>query len=101
MQSSKYTDDEAQTRASAGISGGAPPKKPRPRPLDTLERVRRELASIYHQARDGRMELDKAKGLAYLLSQISAVLKAESGESELAALLAKVKDQLAKRGVSA
>jgi hypothetical protein len=73
------------------------PSKGRRRPLDTLERVRRELGRVYWLARDKTMPLEEAKGLTYLLSQIAAVLKAEQAggsESELLALLSKVKERL-------
>lgn len=72
-----------------------PGGKGRRRPLDTLERCRRELSRVYWEARDGTMPLDKAKGLTYLLSQVAAVLKAEtSTEADLAALLQQVRDKL-------
>jgi hypothetical protein len=91
------TPDPAETRADAG-EPAAPPgaaSKPRPKPLDSLERVRRELSSIYHQAKHGTMPMDKAKGLTYLLSQIAATLRAEAGsEPELVALLAAVRARL-------
>lgn len=72
-----------------------PGGKARRRPLDTLERCRRELSRVYWEARDGTMPLDKAKGLTYLLSQVAAVLRAETAsEPEIAALLQQVRDKL-------
>lgn len=88
------TQDRPEDRADADDAGSGPTRR-RHKPLDSLERVRRELSSVYHQAKDGTMELDKAKGLTYLLSQIAAVLKAENAsETELTALLAQVRDKL-------
>lgn len=78
-------------------AGGGGSSRKRHRPLDSLERVRRELSAVYFQAKDGTMNMERAKGLTYLLSQLAAVLKAEAGnESELAALLAQVRDKLGK-----
>lgn len=85
---------EPKSRADAADTG-TPPPKGRPRQLDTLDRVRRELSTIYHQAKSGAMEMDRAKGLTYLLSQIAAVLKSQTvSETELAALLAQVRERL-------
>lgn len=85
---------DPETRANAGDEGEASPKR-RHKPLDSLERVRRELSRIYFQAKDGTMPMEKAKGLTYLLSQLSAVLKAAtSNDSELAALLQQVRERM-------
>lgn len=85
---------EPETRMDTGEGGESSPKR-RHKPLDSLERVRRELSRIYYQAKDGAMPMEKAKGLTYLLSQLSAVLKAEtSNDSELAALLQQVRDRM-------
>lgn len=78
-----------------GDEGIPSPGKGRRRPLDTLDRCRRELSRVYWEARDGTLALDKAKGLTYLLSQVATVLRAESAaEPELAALLQQVRDKL-------
>ena len=73
------------------------PSKGRRRPMDSLERVRRELARVYWAARDETMPLERAKSLVYILAQVAAVLKAEQAggsEAELLALLSKVKARL-------
>lgn len=91
------TQDDAETRADTddAAEGGSTTKRRRDKPLDTLERVRRELSKVYYDAKHGQMPIDRAKALAYLLSQIAAVLKTETAtESELAALLAQVRDKL-------
>jgi len=88
--------DSLEGRADAEDEGAAPQR--RRRPLDSLERVRRELSKVYwdaKDAKDGTLALDKAKALTYLLSQIAVVLKAETAsESELAALLQQLRDKL-------
>lgn len=90
------TDRAARDRADAGEAADPHPRR-RHKPLDTLERVRRELSAIYYAAKTGSIELDRAKGLTYLLSQIAAVLKAETAsEPELAALVQQVRDKLAR-----
>jgi len=89
--------DSLEGRADHEDEGPAPQR--RRRPLDSLERVRRELSKVYWDAKDGTLALDKAKALTYLLSQIAVVLKAETAsETELAALLQQVRDKLGARG---
>lgn len=91
------TDDRPQGRADADDSPD-PPGSKRHRPLDTLERVRRELSRVYFDQKDGRLDMETAKGRAYLLSQITAVLKAETAsDGEVTALLAQVRDKLKDR----
>lgn len=88
--STNSTLRDAETRANAEKGS-----TPRHKPLDSLERVRRELSRLYYQAKDEKIDMDRAKALTYLLSQIAAVLKAETAsESELAALLQQVRDKL-------
>lgn len=86
---------EPDSRADADETG-TPPPKGRPRQLDTLDRVRRELSNIYHQAKNGQMQMDRAKGLTYLLSQIAGVLKAQTTvtDDQLMALIAQLKERL-------
>ena len=91
------TQNHAGTRADAedAAEGGSTTKRRRDKPLDTLERVRRELTKVYNDAKHGRIPMDRAKGLGHLLSLIAGVLKTETAtESELAALLAQVRDKL-------
>ncbi len=74
---------------------GKSSKPPRRKPLDTLERVRREITSVYFDEREGRIDMEKAKGRAYLLGCVSAVLKAEcTGDEELAALRKLAREKL-------
>ncbi|OYU79285.1 MAG: hypothetical protein CFE45_28790 [Burkholderiales bacterium PBB5] len=57
--------------------------------------MRKELSRVYWSTKDGVLPIDRAKGLVYILSQISATLKAEpDGDGELAALLAQVREKL-------
>ncbi|MDR7332000.1 hypothetical protein [Roseateles asaccharophilus] len=70
-------------------------KPPRRRPLDTLERVRREMTVTYWEHREGRIGLDDAKGRVHILGKISEVLKAEHGsDDEIAGLLKQVREKL-------
>ena len=87
-----------KTRANAGDAETPPPaaeaEAKRHKPLDSLDRVRRELSSVYWAAKDGAMQLDRAKGLAYLLSQLVVVLRADSADDDLTKLLAEARDRL-------
>lgn len=68
---------------------------PRRRPLDTLERVRREMTTTYWEHREGRLTIDDAKGRVHILGKISEVLKAEQNhDDELAGLLKQVREKL-------
>lgn len=70
-------------------------KPPRRRPLDTLERVRREMTATYWEHREGLIALDDAKGRVHILGKISEVLKAEqNNDDELAGLLKQVREKL-------
>lgn len=58
----------------------------RGRPLNTLQEVRREMTRVYWEARRNRMQMDRAKGLVYMLGQLSALVK----EGELMDRIAEV-----------
>jgi hypothetical protein len=63
---------------------------PRPRVrLDTMLRLRREMARIYVEARDGRRPVSDAARLAYMLSTIGRTIESCELEDRLAALEAK------------
>ena len=57
------------------VQGGAP-RKPIPRrfALTTLRAVRREMAAVYWQARDGKLEVSDAAKLSFILASIGKVL---------------------------
>lgn len=54
--------------------------------LKTLDDVRIELAKVYREARIKELPMHDAKGLAYLLQGMSAVLKDTELERRIAAL---------------
>lgn len=88
--------EEAQVPVGTEDSQGGGGK--RRRPLDSLMHVRRELARVYWQQDEGKLAMDIAKGKAYLLGQLVAVLKAEqSDDAELERRLAELERRL--RGV--
>lgn len=65
----------------------------RRKPLDTLERVREEMADAYWRMKGGRVDLDAGKAQVYALGKIVEVLKAEQGlDPELKELLAQLRD---------
>jgi hypothetical protein len=47
----------------------------RGKPLDTLNDIRREVRSLYWAARRNRIDLQRAKGLAYLLQILHTVTR--------------------------
>jgi hypothetical protein len=74
--------DRPETRA-APHSVSTPPRVTR---LKSLDDVRVELGKVYREARIGRLEMGEAKGLAYLLSIMSALLKETALEGRVSAL---------------
>lgn len=93
-------DDPAnasQTRADAEDSpgGGGGAGRKRHKPLDSLERVRRELARVYYEFKDGTAKADAAKTRTYILGQLVAVLKAEqASDAELLRRIEQLEQQL-------
>lgn len=65
------------------VSGKA--RHPTPR-LATASDVRREMADLYRQARTGGIEIADATRLAYMLSQLAALLRLDDLEQRTAAL---------------
>ena len=52
--------------------------------LNALEDVRREMASVYREARAGRMDASEAGRLAYILTGIGKLIEATEIEKRLA-----------------
>lgn len=63
-----------------------PPTPPRVGPLRTLRDVQTELARVYRQARTGKLGLDEAKGLGYLLQLLATITKDATLEARVAVL---------------
>jgi hypothetical protein len=51
--------------------------------LNALEDVRREMASVYREARGGRMDASEAGRLAYILAGIGKLIEATDIERRL------------------
>ena len=65
-----------------GKSGACTPT-PAKIKLNALEDVRREMASIYREARGGSMDASEAGRLAYILSSIGKLIEATDIEKRL------------------
>lgn len=65
--------------ATSGVCTPTPPKIK----LNTLEDVRREMASVYREARGKRMDTSEAGRLAYILSSIGKLIEATKIEKRL------------------
>ena len=65
--------------ATSGMPTPTPPKIK----LNALEDVRREMASVYREARGGRMDTSEAGRLAYILSSIGKLIEATEIEKRL------------------
>jgi hypothetical protein len=68
---------------SKGTKGTSPLRVSR---LANLDDVRGELSRIYREARTRKLDLNEAKGLAYLLQVLSALVKDTDIERRIAAL---------------
>ena len=65
-----------------GTSGSCTPT-PSKIKLNQLEDVRREMASVYREARAGRMDASEAGRLAYILTGIGKLIEATEIEKRL------------------
>ena len=65
--------------ATSGTCTPTPPKIK----LNSLEDVRREMASVYREARGGRMDTSEAGRLAYILTGIGKLIEATDIERRL------------------
>ncbi len=59
---------------------------PRPGPLNTLRRVRGELARVYRDARTRRLDPADATKLTYMLGTLARILEVDQLEERIAAL---------------
>jgi hypothetical protein len=65
--------------ATSGASTPTPPKIK----LNSLDDVRREMASVYREARSGRMDASEAGRFAYILSGIGKLIEATDIERRI------------------
>lgn len=68
-----------------GKSGACTPTPPKIK-LNALEDVRREMASVYREARGGSMDVSEAGRLAYILTGIGKLIEATIIEKRLSDL---------------
>ena len=61
-------------------------RTPRIGPLRTVDDVRCELAKVYRAVRTGRLPMDVAKGLCYLLVSLGTLVKDGALEARITAL---------------
>src|SRR3954462_15546799 len=66
-----------------GLAGAPPPRRAR---LDTMARVRRELARVYREARAGRLDVADASKLANILQIMGRMIETTEVETRLDAL---------------
>jgi hypothetical protein len=65
-----------------GASGTCTPTPPKIK-LNSLEDVRREMATVYREARSGRMDVSEAGRFAYILSGIGKLIEATDIERRI------------------
>ena len=72
-----------ETFAGSGLGEDPPPARAR---LDTMARVRRELARVYREARAGRLDVADASKLANILQIMGRMIETSEVETRLDAL---------------
>ena len=72
-----------ETFAGSGLGEDPPPRRAR---LDTMARVRRELARVYREARAGRLDVADASKLANILQVMGRMIETSEVEARLDAL---------------
>ncbi len=84
-----------QSRDEEAFRGnGLPDDAPSPRlRLDTMLRVRRELAKVYREARMGALDVAAASKLANILQIMGRMIEGSVLEARLAVLEAKARDR--------
>ena len=65
----------------------------RGRRLETVREIQREMGRVYAEARRNRMQLDRAKGLTYILGQMAGLVKVGELEDRLASIEARLKGE--------
>lgn len=68
-----------------GATGKPDPTPPKIK-LNSLEDVRREMATIYREARAGKLDISDAGKLAYVLTGIGKLIEVEAIERRITAL---------------
>jgi hypothetical protein len=76
------------------LPGTPPPSKPRRARLDTIAGCRRELARLYAEAREGKLEAQTATRLASIVGMVARILDG----AELEARVAKLEGELGQAG---
>lgn len=75
-----------------GATGKPDPTPPKIK-LNSLQDVRREMASIYREARTGKMNVSDAGKLAYVLTSIGKLIEVEAIERRITALEAMQREE--------
>ena len=84
--------DSSDTAASSGTPVPLGDDRPRVR-LDSLERVRREMARLYVEGKHGRRDVQEVSRLANVLALIGRMIEGADLERRLAALEAKAESR--------
>lgn len=76
-------DDGTAAKIGRLAAGAAPPTPPRVGALSTIGRCRKELASLYRDARQGHISAQQAAKLAYLLNILAGMIESQEVEARL------------------
>jgi hypothetical protein len=79
---SNMSDEEKTPLTIDGATGEPDPTPPKTK-LSSIEDVRREMATIYREARAGKVDISDAGRLAYILTGIGKLVEVEQVERRL------------------
>jgi len=68
---------EERSRVTIDATTGKPDPTPPKIKLNSMEDVRREMATIYREARNGKLDISDAGRLAYVLTGIGKIIEVE------------------------
>ena len=74
---------EKQSPVTIDGGTGSPIPTPPKIKLNTIDDVRREMAAVYREARDGTLDISNAGRLAYVLTGIGKLIEIEQVEKRL------------------
>jgi hypothetical protein len=87
-------DDDEDLNGDAEGGGGIPPRGRSRLRLDSLDRVRREMAKLYRAAAyDRTRDVNDASKLAHILTMIARILEGSDLEKRIAALEAAARQE--------
>lgn len=90
--------NQDKTKTVTAKTAPTPPPTTRPGALNTLARVREELAKLYRDARTGRVKVGDASKLAHVLQILAKLIEGSALEWKMRELERTIENEIAKSG---